>query len=121
MHPSPFGDRRVCSVRTRAPIKKPLVKGAYPGGEGGIRTREPLRVIPSPFGDTRSNKKTPPGRRRLGGEGGIRTREPLRVTRAPGVRAKPDYATSPFAFRADELYQTESCASSLIAVYFAGA
>ena len=30
-----------------------------------------------------------------GGEGGIRTREPLRVTRAPGVRAKPDYATSP--------------------------
>jgi hypothetical protein len=33
----------------------------------------------------------------VGGEGGIRTREPLRVTRAPGVRAKPDYATSPIA------------------------
>ena len=47
-----------------------------------------------------------------GGEGGIRTREPLRVTRAPGVRAKPDYATSPLAFRADELYQTECRASS---------
>ena len=47
-----------------------------------------------------------------GGEGGIRTHEPLRVTRAPGVRAKPDYATSPLAFRADELYQTDYCASS---------
>jgi hypothetical protein len=31
-----------------------------------------------------------------GGEGGIRTREPLWVTRFPSVRAKPDYATSPF-------------------------
>ncbi len=31
----------------------------------------------------------------LGGEGGIRTREPLRVTRSPGVRVRPDYATSP--------------------------
>ena len=32
----------------------------------------------------------------IGGEGGIRTREPLWVTRFPSVRAKPDYATSPF-------------------------
>ena len=36
-----------------------------------------------------------------GGEGGIRTREPLWVTRFPSVRAKPDYATSPFFGRAD--------------------
>ena len=35
------------------------------------------------------------GGRFAGGEGGIRTREPLRVTRAPGVRARPNYATSP--------------------------
>ncbi len=37
-----------------------------------------------------------------GGEGGIRTREPLWVTRFPSVRAKPDYATSPYP--AGELY-----------------
>ena len=30
-----------------------------------------------------------------GGEGGIRTRVPLRETRSPGVRVRPDYATSP--------------------------
>lgn len=29
------------------------------------------------------------------GEGGIRTHVPLRETRSPGVRARPDYATSP--------------------------
>ena len=29
------------------------------------------------------------------GEGGIRTLVPLRETRSPGVRARPDYATSP--------------------------
>ncbi len=29
------------------------------------------------------------------GEGGIRTRVPLRETRSPGVRVRPDYATSP--------------------------
>ena len=32
---------------------------------------------------------------RTGGEGGIRTLVPLRETRSPGVRARPDYATSP--------------------------
>jgi hypothetical protein len=30
-----------------------------------------------------------------GGEGGIRTLVPLRETRSPGVRARPNYATSP--------------------------
>ncbi len=34
----------------------------------------------------------------LSGEGGIRTHVPLRETRSPGVRARPDYATSPGAF-----------------------
>ena len=63
-------------------------------------------------GGTRSDKKTSLFEGRSSGEGGIRTHEPLRVTRAPGVRAKPDYATSPLAFRADELYQTDYCASS---------
>ena len=38
----------------------------------------------------------------ISGEGGIRTREPLWVTRFPSVRAKPDYATSPFS--AGKLY-----------------
>ena len=35
------------------------------------------------------------GRAFSGGEGGIRTRVPFRETRSPGVRARPDYATSP--------------------------
>jgi hypothetical protein len=30
-----------------------------------------------------------------GGEGGIRTLGALRLTRSPGVRVRPDYATSP--------------------------
>ena len=34
-----------------------------------------------------------------GGEGGIRTREPFWVTRFPSVRAKPNYATSPYSSR----------------------
>ena len=41
----------------------------------------------------------------LCGEGGIRTREPLWVTRFPSVRAKPDYATSPY--QAGELYHVK--------------
>ena len=48
-------------------------------------------------------KKDPFEEGPFSGEGGIRTREPLRVTRAPGVRAKPDYATSP-NFERLELY-----------------
>jgi hypothetical protein len=51
-----------------------------------------------------SLKREPPQKQGgfSGGEGGIRTREPLWVTRFPSVRAKPDYATSPFS--AGELY-----------------
>jgi hypothetical protein len=49
-----------------------------------IRTREP-KIKRSDFSE-----------RFISGEGGIRTREPLWVTRFPSVRAKPDYATSPY-------------------------
>jgi hypothetical protein len=53
------------------------------------------------------HKKTPrvTGVFYSGGEGGIRTREPLWVTRFPSVRAKPDYATSPY--QAGELYHVK--------------
>lgn len=48
--------------------------------------------------DARTHQKTPRNDpRRFSGEGGIRTREPLGVTRFPSVRAKPDYATSPYS------------------------
>lgn len=46
-------------------------------------------------------------RRFHGGEGGIRTREPLWVTRFPSVRAKPDYATSPY-FMTAKLYHSKN-------------
>ena len=52
------------------------------------------------WGRVNLKNKTPhKGRLFSGGEGGIRTREPLWVTRFPSVRAKPDYATSPFQTR----------------------
>jgi hypothetical protein len=56
-------------------------------------------------GPRTSNKNIPKiGMFFAGGEGGIRTREPLWVTRFPSVRAKPDYATSPFRVERGELY-----------------
>jgi hypothetical protein len=67
--------------------------------------RADSNIIPS-MGTREPKTKTPQQVRRFpGGEGGIRTREPLWVTRFPSVRAKPDYATSPFLGRAGELYQ----------------
>ena len=52
----------------------------------------------------------------ISGEGGIRTREPLWVTRFPSVRAKPDYATSPFS--ADKLYHVWLFGNILIGLNF---
>ena len=61
-------------------------------------THEPLQVISSPKGAHFSTITRLFDQWALyGGEGGIRTHEPLQVTRFPSVRAKPDYATSPFA------------------------
>ncbi len=72
----------------------------FSGGEGGIRILSPQ------WGRENLNKENAPVVRRFfsGGEGGIRTREPLWVTRFPSVRAKPDYATSPFLVQAGKLY-----------------
>ena len=65
-----------------------------------------LNIIPSMGTREPKNKNASINLRRFsGGEGGIRTREPLWVTRFPSVRAKPDYATSPFSSQAGELYQ----------------
>ena len=67
--------------------------GFFINGEGGahpvehITKRPQQRILPA-----RVNT--------ISGEGGIRTHGALRLTRSPGVRVRPDYATSPNQYQA---------------------
>ena len=78
--------------------KSPLVVTGTSSREGGFALSpygKPTNKIMALCSDIKDPFEEGP----FSGEGGIRTREPLRVTRAPGVRAKPDYATSPSLHR----------------------
>ena len=69
--------------------------GIVPGTEGvELPLMGKLTNFDSVSQHIRQNKNVPL-RGRIGGEGVIRTLEPFRVTHIPGVRARPDYATSP--------------------------